>query len=519
MPPPPRGVGVGIALGATLLLACAGAPPGGAPHDPQAEAADTGSDTLLDLAHQALERGDEANAEDRYRRVLETRPDEVAALEGMGRISLGRGDFAAARGFFERALQVSPDSVLARIGLSDVERAAGNGARARRLLEEALELSPRSFSAHARLAKLTGPAPRGAGQDTLRSAAEHPYDPAALERAGGELARSGRRAEAIALLEKAVWLADLDPPAAARALRWLAEIDPAWSQRRVVLVHVFADETIRTGPAWRFRMREVWRTTSGNLDSLLATRFVPIALEPFRTADLPDTLDGMFARLLSQPVRSPGIVAGFTARSAPRLAGRWKRGVARFLDRHLLVRLRPGRVQSRVLAHEMLHLYGAVHVPDDLESLMNPEGGGFVLDASNGRIVAALRERRFSGLGFERDILPWIELEDAIAAYEASLEVNLYFRNAGIAEAMQRARHSRASARRRARQATRLDPHLADVGRFLARLLVADGRRVEAMMLLDLVAQLYGPRTPRGQAARAAARRLEAEIERDFRAR
>ncbi|MDJ0849445.1 MAG: tetratricopeptide repeat protein [Myxococcota bacterium] len=536
MPPLLRGVGFRIvAAGASLLIACAGSPPAqtgrtleparaegvptsgpargeGVPTSGPARGDRSGADTLLDLASQALERGDEVTAEGRYRRVLASRPDEAAALLGMGRIALARGDLGEARRFFEHALRVAPDSDLARVGLADVERAEGDLEAARRLLDEAVALSPGAFSAHARLADLTGRAPPGVGDDPLRTAARYPYDPAALVRAAAVLAEAGRREEAVAVLEKAVWLADLDPPAAQRALRRLAALDSTWSGRRVVLVYVLADETVRTGPAWRFRMREVWRWASASLDSLLATRFVPVALEPFHTVDLPATLDAAFERLLARPVRAPGIVAGFTARGPPRVPGRWRRGVARFLGRHLYVRLPAGKVRSRVLAHEILHLYGAVHVADDVESLMNPEGGALVLDAANGRIVSALRERRFTGLGLERDVLPWIDLEETIAAYEASLAVNLYFRNAGLADAMRRGRESRVSGRRQARRATRLDPHLADVGLFLARLLVADGRRVEAMMLLDLAAQLYGPRTARGQSAAAAARRLEAHL-------
>ncbi len=523
MPLRPRGPCIASASGvsplllAGLVLACTGPPTSGPSPAPERRAtADTGAATLLELAGDALARGDEATAESRYRRVLASRPDETAALLGLGSIALGRGDMQEARRLFQRALETEPASVGARIGLSDVERAGGNPERARELLEEAVALVPRSFAAHARLADLSGRAPPDASGHALQLSSRHPYDPAVLVRAGAELERAGRREEAVALMERAVWLADLDPPAALEALRRLPALDSVWRERRVVPVQVFADETIRTGPAWRFRMREVWRSMSATLDPLLATRFVPVALAPLGTSDLPDALDGMFQRLLAQDVAAAGIVAGFTARRAPPARGSGKLGVARFLGRHLWARLPPGKVQSRVLAHEMLHLYGGVHVANDVESLMNPEGGAFVLDPPNASIVRALRERRFSGLGFERDVLPWIDVEETIAAYQASLRTNLLLRNAGMAEALERYRASGVPARRRVQAATRLDPHLADVSVFLAQLLVADGRRAEAMMLLDLAAQLYGPRSGRGRAVAASARSLERAVERDL---
>ncbi len=36
----------------------------------------------------------------------------------------------------------------------------------------------------------------------------------------------------------------------------------------------------------------------------------------------------------------------------------------------MTVRLEAGASESRVLAHEILHLYGTIHVLDDLESLI-----------------------------------------------------------------------------------------------------------------------------------------------------
>ena len=46
----------------------------------------------------------------------------------------------------------------------------------------------------------------------------------------------------------------------------------------------------------------------------------------------------------------------------------------------------------------------------------------------------------------------------------------------------------------------------------LARLMLADGRRAEALLLLDAAARLYG-NTPKGRAARAAADALARKLE------
>ena len=90
--------------------------------------------------------------------------------------------------------------------------------------------------------------------------------------------------------------------------------------------------------------------------------------------------------------------------------------------------------------------------------------------------------------------------------------MNLLFRNAGIAQALQSRDHSRVLAAREASRATRLDPHLADVSHLLARLLLAEGRNGEALLLLDSAARLYG-NTARGRRARAEATALARRLE------
>ena len=133
---------------------------------------------------------------------------------------------------------------------------------------------------------LTGRAPPGRPVNTheaLERAQAHPYDPRALIQAGAMLVAEGHGEQAAPLLKKVVWLADLDPGAARHALALLPSVDPAWEERHVVPVRVFADETVRARPHWGFRMRLLWLGISNSLDPVLATRFVPVELQALRS--------------------------------------------------------------------------------------------------------------------------------------------------------------------------------------------------------------------------------------------
>jgi hypothetical protein len=311
-------------------------------------------------------------------------------------------------------------------------------------------------------------------------------------------------------------LADLDPAAATQALRLLPSLDEGWSQRRTVRVSVYADETLRGHAAWRFRMRLLWLAASNSVDPLLSVHFVPVAM---RAVDLRSVSPGMeslfpsFGALSSAGPRH-GILAGFTERAAP--AGRKDPvlGIAEFLGRRVFVRLRPGETRSRVLAHELLHLYGAIHVSDEVESVMNTRGVSGRVDPANARVARSMRARRFSSDGFRSDILSRIDLDETIEAYAAALQLNLAFRQLGMADAFEARGRSRYVAAREAERAMRLDPQLADVSRVLARLMLADQRRAEALLLFDLAARLYGRDTRMGRVASAEAKALERQMER-----
>jgi tetratricopeptide (TPR) repeat protein len=420
-----------------------------------------------------------------------------------------------------------PGASLARgpgLGAAEQARARGDEEGELRLLSEAIERDPTLAGAHARLAEITGQASRApissADASVLRGL-QHPYDPWALLRAGDVLARGGRLEEAVVFLEKAVWLADVDPASGLAALHRLREIDARWQARRIVPVHVYADAAFRSAPGWRFRLRTLWLAASNTLGDVLATRFVPIWIADFDSESRPYDLDsGSSANDLDAIARSfaaqtsppeEGIIAAVTGRAAPAGPGH-RKGVAVFLGRRLTVRVDPHASKSRVLAHELLHLYGAIHVAEEVDSLMNPMGTSLALDTPSLAIVRAIRDRDFGNGGIERNVMPHIALDAAIAAYMNALGVNLGYREARIAAVLQARQTDAPDAGATARHATAMDPHLADAAGLLAVLLLADARDGDAASLLDLAAKLYGD-SPRAAELSAQALTLRARLE------
>jgi tetratricopeptide (TPR) repeat protein len=465
------------------------------------------------MAEEALRRGDLDRAQSRFRRIVNSTPSSARGYAGLGRVALARGDRATAREQFDAALAADPEDVAARIGLAEVARMEGDRGAAIAHLRQALDRDPARQETHAHLAALTGRAPRVTArslEETLHVADAHPYDPWALVSAADGLQRAGRPKESRGYLEKAVWLADRDPASALAATRLLAKLDDAWVGRPVIPVHVYADESVRARVGWRFRLRSLFVGVSNALDNILAIQFVPVSIGAFRSvgaSDDLDTIDAAFGRdVPGNP--QPGIQAAFTERPFPRRAGERKRGLAEFMGRRLTVRLEPGSMDSRVLAHEILHLYGAIHVVEEVESLMNPVGTSMQLDRASYRIVRATRRRTFRGGGPERDLLPRVDLAETIAAYEAALALNLTFRKLGLEEALESRRTSRYHAANQAREALRMDSHLADVLVMVSTLLRADARQVEALRLLEVAAALYGSDTRRGRETARNAERL-----------
>jgi Tfp pilus assembly protein PilF len=499
-----------------VLAACAAAPP---PAPEPAAAPDDRANPLLDLAEEALAQGDLETAEARFRRDAAVHPSSARARTGLGRVAFERRDLDAARGHFQAAAELSPDQAEPWLGLADVARVAGDVEAARAHLDQALSRNPSLVGAHARLAALTGPAPRPSASTAelaVELADAHPYDPRTLLGAGRLLAQAGQVESARVYLMRALWLADLHPASAVEAAEWLARIDPAWRQRRVVPVHVFADQILRAEFGWEFRLRNVWLAVSNALADALDTRFLPVSIEGFDSSGAGPDLDSIRAAVWTRARRVPasGILAAFTGQVVPGIPGVWKSGVAEFAGRRTTVRLdlaSPAE-STRVLAHELLHLYAGVHVAEDIESLMNPTGEALVLDGFNARIVRALRQRRFRDGGAYADILPWVDLRETTEALSEVLGANLTLRRLGLDRALRSSEYSRLQAAREWNQARQLDPHLGDVSLFLAHLELAGGNEAQAVMMLEVAEQLYGPGSARGRLARARADALRRDL-------
>ena len=92
--------------------------------------------------------------------------------------------------------------------------------------------------------------------------------------------------------------------------------------------------------------------------------------------------------------------------------------------------------------------------------------------------------------------------------FPVALAQNLTFRKLGLEEALESRHISRYLAANQAREALRMDAHLADVLVMVSTLLRADARHVEALSLLEAAATLYGPDTRRGRETAGNAERL-----------
>jgi hypothetical protein len=421
--------------------------------------------------------------------------------------------FACCASLLAAAPRETADSLVAEARAA-LARADLRGAR--RGAERALELDAARPAAHALLAELTGAAPAGQArtpEQAMERAAAYPYDAAALVGAADALARAKRSADAAALLEKVLWLADTNPDAAAAALERLPALDPRWRERRAVPVRVFVDETLAAQPGWEFQLRTALLSASNSLEGALGVRFLAVSLRrqelgPLDAASLEAVHAAFTARI--QPVPPDGILAGFTARPAPSEPGAWKLGLAELLGRRLTVRLPAGAVESRPLAHELLHLFGAIHISGEIDSLMNPDGSELRLDPLNLEIVRATRDRAFTGGGAERNLLPFVDRARLIQAYTEALRANLALRELGIEEILSLRQMAPARAAARAGQLREFDPHLAEVAELVATLLVVDGRPATAASLFEVAAELWGADTERKRESLARAQQLRA---------
>jgi len=474
---------------------------------------------LLGLARQALEDGDLDRAEQRFRRVRNLDPGAVEARAGLAEVALRRGNVPAARLEIQGALAAGASGEAVNVDLAlvhaEIEERAGRFEEARRILYRALRSDPRRYDVAGRLESATGRAPQAGeveGDRRLERAVAYPFDPRALIEGAHAARASGSEAQSKRWLSEAVWLADIDREASRDAFRELGSDDSEWAGRRWVPVHVYADETVRSEVGWKNRLRLQWRGISVALDPLLHTAFVPVSFGGFESGG-EKTLAAIDVSFRATAGRLPahGLVAAFTEIAPPRKRGDWKLGQAGFFGRDLLVRLEPGAVESRVLAHEILHIYGGVHIADALGSLMNPGGQSLELDPANVAVARISQGRRFGPGGIAVNVLPHVDTARLAATYLRWLDLNLGIRKRGMENAWLEARTSRYVAAAAGEKAARLDPHMADVASFTGYLLWREGESEAAANLYGLASRLYGRGTSRGRAMQENADRIRVQ--------
>ena len=151
------------------------------------------------------------------------------------------------------------------------------------------------------------------------------------------------------------------------------------------------------------------------------------------------------------------------------------------------------------MAHEILHIYGGVHIADALGSLMNPDGDSLDLDPVNVAVARISQGRRFGPGGIERNVLPHVDTARLAATYLGWLDLNLGIREREMDNAWVEARTSRYVAAAAGAKAAQLDPHIADVASFTGYLLWREGQGEAAANLFGLASRLYGRSTSRGR--------------------
>jgi len=492
-------------LGFTLVsLACAPAP------QPAADLSSAHRErenplvvSLLLVADKSIEAGDLAAARNRYERILDLQPGHVEAWLGLARIERLRGNEDAERQVLERVLERSPRSSAALRRLSRLERLAGDDSAALALVERALEQDPNQPELLALQMEITGPAPPLTGRsdaEIIALSLAHPFDLSARLAASRTHLARGETEDAGRLLRRSYWLADLDPTTGGEIAALLASFDSRFAKRKIVPVHVYADQTITARPGWAMRLRILLRKLSASLDPMLATHFVAYSISPFSTAGAADDLTGLENAWLESRSEWPeeGILLAFTQRARgkyePHAIGR-----AELLGRRAIVRLEPGADESRTLIHEVFHLYGGVHVADVLDSLMNPSGETAVIDPLNARIVRLTRGRAFGPGGEASNIDPFVDMPALIDVYVEALRVNLILRQEGLGRAQKMNPLSRDTSRALIESALRLDTHLAQVSEQVSRMLVRDKLYARAADYCDLAARLFGETTAAGR--------------------
>ena len=96
----------------------------------------------VEKADAELRAGDLAKAEERYRAVLDSSPEQVDALYGLGWVYHLDGDPGRAREYFKRCVRVAPEDLRCIRGLGSVAMSENNPGQARSYYDQALAIDP-----------------------------------------------------------------------------------------------------------------------------------------------------------------------------------------------------------------------------------------------------------------------------------------------------------------------------------------------------------------------------------------
>lgn len=157
------------------------------------------------------------DAEHEFRLALESNPNDLAALAGLGRVSVLRGRYQEAVPSLERATRVSSQMVAAFRSLGDAYSAMGDAPKAATAYRQAVALAPQDLATRGSLARaLTEVGEYGEAREicvaTLRMAKGNPAELAhAYQQLGEVHAAEGKTPDAMSALYKAGELQPSDP--------------------------------------------------------------------------------------------------------------------------------------------------------------------------------------------------------------------------------------------------------------------------------------------------------------------
>lgn len=147
--------------------------------------------------------------EAQFRAALRLRPDYVNALTQLAMMAIATGQLDLARQFVEHSLRAEPGNPSLHVNRGALAVRAGRPEEGVPHFERALQLDPRNAQAHTELAQIRF------GQKRLDEAALHyaararaeRWNPDALTDYAATLCHLGRAAEALPVVERALWIA------------------------------------------------------------------------------------------------------------------------------------------------------------------------------------------------------------------------------------------------------------------------------------------------------------------------